>query len=155
MTGFPPEPPRRSDVDDVRRLGQDEQRSIGEIVSDLSRNFTQLLRQEVALAKAELQQSASRAGKGAGMLTGAGVAANMALLFLSLGAWWAIAVALGTVDRPSLGWSGLIVAAIWGVIAAILAASGKSQLKNVEGLPQTTETVSKIPHALKGEEENR
>lgn len=154
MTGFPPEP-RRPDIDDPRRSMQDEQRSIGEIVGDLSRNFTQLMRQEVTLAKAELQQSASRAGKGAGMLTGAGVAGHLALLFLSLAAWWAIAVAIGSVDRPSLGWSGVIVAAIWGIVAAILAKTGKSELKNVEGLPKTTETVSKIPQALKGEEENR
>ncbi|WP_203567552.1 phage holin family protein [Aestuariimicrobium ganziense] len=142
--------------DGQRRVVHDDERSLGEIVSDLSRNFTTLMRQEVALAKAELKQSASNAGKGAGMLGGAGVAAHLALMFLSLAAWWGIAIAIGSSDNPSLGWSGLIVAVVWAIIAAILAATGKSKLNEVQGVPQTTDTVSKIPQALKGnEEENR
>jgi hypothetical protein len=73
----------------------------------------------------------------------------MLLLFLSVALWWG----LGT--RIGLGWSGLIVAAIWGVIAAVLAVLGRSQLKEVSGLPRTTETAKKIPDALKGNEDRR
>ena len=72
------------------------------------------MRQELELAKAELQQSASRAGKGAGMLGGAAVAGYFVLLFLSVALWWAIGSATG------LGWSALIVAVIWAIIAAVL-----------------------------------
>lgn len=43
-------------------------RSIGEIMSDLTANLSALFSQELALAKAELKQTATRTGKGAGML---------------------------------------------------------------------------------------
>ena len=63
-----------------------------------------LMRQEVELAKAELKQTASRAGKGSGMLAGAGVAGHFVLLFLSLALWWGLGTLMG------LGWSGVVVA---------------------------------------------
>ncbi|MDX6326082.1 MAG: hypothetical protein QOK15_2436, partial [Nocardioidaceae bacterium] len=50
--------------------------SIGGLVSDISADISTLMRQEVALAKAEIQDSAKKAGKGAGMLAGAGVAGH-------------------------------------------------------------------------------
>jgi hypothetical protein len=104
------------------------------------------MRQELELAKAELQQSAARAGKGASMLGGAGVAGYFVLLFLSIALWWAIGSATG------LGWSALIVAAIWGIIAAVLYTMGRNSLKEVHGIPKTADTVKKIPDALKGNE---
>ncbi|WP_425309105.1 phage holin family protein [Ammonicoccus fulvus] len=135
----------------VERQLEGDNRSIGEIFSDLSANLSKLMRQEVALAKAEVRQSATTAGKGAGMLAGAGVAGHMVLLFLSLGLWWLIAHLLDSND-PRFGWAFVIVAVIWAVIAGILAAAGKSALNKVEGAPQTAETVGQIPNALKGEE---
>ena len=92
--------------------GEDDPRSLGDIASDLLSDASTLIRQEVDLAKAELQQSATRAGKGAGLMGGAGVAGGFALLFASLAAWWGIAVLIGTVDSPALGWSGLIIAIV-------------------------------------------
>ena len=121
--------------------------SIGELLSDVSQDITTLLRQEVELAKAEVKQSASRAGKGAGMFAGAGVAGHMVLLFLSIAAWWGIG------DSVGHGWSALIVAAIWLIIGAVLAVLGRSELKAVNGMPQTASTVKKIPNAVKGNEE--
>jgi hypothetical protein len=54
------------------------------------------------------------------------------------------------------GWAALIVAVIWGIIAAILASIGKKEMERVRGIPDTTDTLGKIPNALKGnEEENR
>jgi hypothetical protein len=119
-------------------------RSLGELISEVTTDLSTLMRQELELAKAELQQSASRAGKGAGMLGGAAIAGHFVLLFLSIALWWAIGAATG------LGWSALIVAAIWGVIGGILAVVGRSALKSVRGIPTTSETVKKIPDALKG-----
>lgn len=121
--------------------------SIGELLSDVSQDITTLLRQEVELAKAEVKQSASKAGKGAGMFAGAGVSAHMVLLFVSIAAWWGIG------DSTGHGWSALIVAAVWLIIGAILAVLGRSELKAVNGVPQTAETVKKIPSAVKGNEE--
>jgi Putative Actinobacterial Holin-X, holin superfamily III len=129
---------------------QSSERSIGELLSDTTRDLSTLLRQEVDLAKAELRESATQAGKGAGMLAGAGVAGHFTLLFLSLALWWALGQLTG------LGWSAVIVAVIWGIVAGVLAAMGQAELKRMRGLPKTAETVSKIPNALKGhEEENR
>ncbi|MGN6441799.1 MAG: phage holin family protein, partial [Arthrobacter sp.] len=56
--------------------------SLGELFGDVTRDLSTLMRQEVELAKAELKQSTSRAGKGAGMLAGAGVGGHFVLLFL-------------------------------------------------------------------------
>ena len=61
-----------------------ERASIGELLSDISSDLSTLMRQEVALAKAELTQSAKQAGKGGGMLAGAGIAGHFVLLFLSI-----------------------------------------------------------------------
>lgn len=123
-----------------------EERSIGDILSDVTTDLSTLMRQELELAKSELKQTATRAGTGAGMFGGAAVAGHMVLVFLSLSAWWALGTLIG------LGWSALIVAVIWAIIAAVLALTGKSQLARARGIPRTTETVSKIPDALKGNE---
>lgn len=119
-------------------------RSLGELITEVTGDLSTLMRQELELAKAELQQSASRAGKGAGMLGGAAAAGYFVLLFLSIALWWAIGAGTG------LGWSAVIVAVIWAVIAAVLAAVGRNSLKTVGGIPKTADTVKKIPDALKG-----
>ncbi len=125
-----------------------DERSIGDLMGDVTRDLSVLLRQEVELAKAELRESASQAGKGAGMLAGAGVAGFLALMFLSIAAWWALGLVIGN------GWSGLVVAIVWAVVAAALAATGRTEMTRVRGLPTTADTVSKIPNALKGNEED-
>ena len=125
---------------------REEDRSIGEILSDVTTDLSTLMRQELELAKAELKQTATRAGTGAGLFGGAALAGHMVLLFLSIALWWALGMLIGH------GWSGLIVAVIWAIVAAVLAISGRSQLARVRGVPQTTETVAKIPDALKGNE---
>ena len=123
--------------------------SLGELLGDVTRDLSTLMRQEVELAKAELKQSTSRAGKGAGMLAGAGVGGHFVLLFLSL----ALMFALGAL--MPLGWAALIVAVIWAIIAAVLASIGRKELKEIKGLPQTSETLSEIPPTLKPGEVNR
>ena len=122
---------------------------LGELLSDLTRDVSTLMRQEVELAKAELKQSATKAGKGGGMLAGAGVAGHFVLLFLSL----ALMFALGAL--MPLGWAAVIVAVIWAIIAAVLASMGRKNLKQIQGLPQTGETLSEIPPTLKPGEVNR
>ena len=117
--------------------------SLGELLGDVTRDLSTLMRQEVELAKAELKQSGTRAGKGGGMLAGAGVAGHFVLLFLSIALWYALGELMG------LGWSAVVVALIWGIIAAVLAATGKKELKAIKGMPQTVETVQEIPPTLK------
>ena len=50
-------------------------------------------------------------------------------------------------------WSGLLVAVLWGIVAAVLALRGKKEMEAVKGMPKTTDTVKKIPDALHGNEE--
>ena len=121
--------------------------SIGGLLGDVSKDLSDLLRQEIALAKAEATQSATRVGKGAGLLGGAGMAGHFVLLFLSITLWWGLGTHIGR------GWSGLVVAALWAVACAVLALIGRTQLRSVRGLDRTTESVKKIPTALKGHEE--
>ncbi|MFN3925443.1 MAG: phage holin family protein, partial [Pseudarthrobacter sp.] len=45
--------------------------SLGDLLGDVTRDLSTLMRQEVELAKAEAKQSATKAGKGGGMLAGA------------------------------------------------------------------------------------
>lgn len=122
-------------------------RPIGEVFSAVTADLSTLIRQEVALAKAEIRQSATQAGAGAGKLAGAGVAGHMVLLFVSVSAWWGVGQFIGN------AWSALVVAAFWAIVSAILYASGRSSLSKVEGLPLTTETTKQIPPALAGHEE--
>lgn len=116
---------------------------LGELLSDVSSDLSNLFRQEVALAKAELTQSAKKAGKAASMFGGAGLTALFALLFLSIAAWWGLGYLVGN------AWSALIVAAVYAIVAAILAVRGRKELKDIQGAPQTVETVKEVPEALK------
>jgi putative superfamily III holin-X len=126
------------------------ERSIGELLGDVARDLSTLLRQEVELAKAEVRESGTRAGKGVGLLAGAGVGGFLAVLFVSISLWWGLGYLVGN------AWSGLIVAVLWGIVAAVLVQAGRKELARVKGLPRTADTVSKIPNAVKGnEEENR
>jgi uncharacterized membrane protein YqjE len=113
-----------------------ENSSVGEIVGKLASDFSQLMRAEIALAKAEAKEEVKEAGKGVGLLAGAGYAGHLLVLFLSL------AVMFGLGHWMPLGWAALIVAVVWGIVAAVLAASGRSNLKRAT--PPMTETVETL-----------
>lgn len=110
--------------------------SPGELASEVAKDMSTLVRQEVALAKAELQQEAKTAGTAVGAFGGAGFAGYFVLVFLSLAMMWALG------SKMALGWSALIVAAVWAVVAAVLALLGRSKLKAFNPKPERTiETV--------------
>lgn len=126
-----------------------ENASLGEIVSDISAGLSTLLHQEVELAKAEAKQSATQAGKTAGIFGGAAMAGWFTLLFLSLAVWEWLSSAM-----ESRGWAAIVVMAVWAVVAAILAAMGRSNAKRIQGMQRTVETTKRVPDALKGHEEH-
>jgi Putative Actinobacterial Holin-X, holin superfamily III len=136
-TAYPPsEQAAHPDVGEV---------SVGQLLSEVTRDLSTLMRQEMELAKAEIKQEVTKTGKGAGMLGGAGFAGYMVLLFLSIGLWWGLANVMNE------AWAALIVALVWGVIGAVLYARGRAQLRAVHPKPeQTVDTLKQVPDALKG-----
>ncbi|WIY82571.1 phage holin family protein [Propionimicrobium sp. PCR01-08-3] len=144
-----PEPQRRQLPEERRgALEAEDGRSIGQLLADVSSNISSLMQQELALAKAELRESVKRAGKGIGLMAGAAIGAFFVLLFLSTSGWWALGMIVGN------GWSALIVAGVWAIIAIVLGLVGKKELERIRGLDRTTDTLSKLPKAAQGHEED-
>lgn len=111
-------------------------RALGEIVGDLSRDLSDLVRQELDLAKVELKHEVAKVGKGAGFLGGAGVAGLLTAIFLSL----ALTYLLDNWLPVEL--AALIVGLLWAVVAAVLAARGRKDLKQANPqLPTTQQTL--------------
>ena len=122
--------------------------SVGSLISEVTSDLSTLMRQEMDLAKAEIKEEVTKTGKAAGMLGGAGFAGYMLALFLSIAAWWGLA---NVMDEA---WAALIVAAVWGVIAAVLFVSGRSKMREVNPKPErTVSTLKEVPDALKGRQE--
>ena len=118
--------------------------SLGTLLGEVLKDMSTLFRQEVALAKAEITDSGKKAGKGAGLFGGAGVAGHFAVLFLSIALWWGLGDLI-----ENWAWSAVIVAIIWGIIAAVLALQGKKEFQKIKGAPQTAETIKEIPETFK------
>jgi uncharacterized membrane protein YqjE len=111
--------------------------STAELVKQLTAQTSELVRKEVELAKTELSEKAKTAGAGAGMLGGAGIAGLLALAALT-------ACLILLLDEAMNAWiAALIVTALWGAVAGLLALRGRERVK--EGMPpapeQTVETV--------------
>jgi hypothetical protein len=126
-----------STVGDPRDTDELRERSLPELLKQLSADTTRLVHQELDLAKAELQQKGKQAGAGAGLFGGAG-----ALGLAALGALTACFIlALNEVMPAWL--AALIVAVVYGVIALVVVKQGQAKLK-AAGPPvpeQTIETV--------------
>jgi len=118
--------------------------SVGQLLGEVTKDFSALMRQELDLAKAELKVEAKKAGQGAGMFGTAGFAGYMVLVFLSLALMWGLANVMDT------GWAGLIVAAIWAVIGAVAFVMGRNKFRQVNPKPErTVDTLQQVPGALK------
>ncbi|MGA5525501.1 phage holin family protein [Streptomyces pseudogriseolus] len=102
------------------------------MLSDITSDLQVLFRQELELAKAELKQEGTKAGKAAGMFGGAGFAGYMVLLFLSLAAVFGLAKVMDE------GWAALIVAALWAIAAAVLYQMGRARMRTVSPKPENT-----------------
>jgi uncharacterized membrane protein YqjE len=114
-----------------------EDRSLGELLGDIANNMTTLVKDELELAKTEAKQEAAKAGKGAGLLGGAGVTGHLALLFGSL----ALMYLLDTWMHTAL--AALIVTVIWAIVAAVLAQKGRKELKGLNPKLETTQRTIK------------
>jgi xanthine/uracil permease len=115
----------------------DGERSLGDLFAELSRETTTLVRQEVALAKTELTQKATRAGKDVGFLAVGGavayagllafVAACILALHLIVHLWWL---------------SAAIIAVVVLAIGYLLVRQGLDRLRRADLAPtRTAETL--------------
>ena len=109
------------------------ERSVPELMRQLSEQTATLVRQELELAKVELTEKGKRAGVGVGMFGAAGVVGLYALGALTA----AIVLALSLAMK---GWlAALIVAVIYAVVAGGLALTGKSNVqRGVPPVPEQT-----------------
>jgi len=130
----------------VGPTGSGDSRSLGEIVSDVTQDLTTLIRQEMDLAKTEMKQEVAKAGKGAGLLGGAGVAGHLVLVFVSL------TLMFGLDEFMPLWVAALIVTVVWAVVAGVLAMVGKKALAEANPqLPQTQQTLKEDAQWVKAQ----
>ena len=126
--------------------------SAGALLKQFSEDATTLIRKEVELAKTELTEKGKQAGKGIGMFGGAGV--------FGLGAFGALTAFLILVLAEAMdAWlAALIVTAVYGAIAAVLALQGKHKVEQaappqpeqtVETLKEDVEWVKRQPESVR------
>ena len=122
--------------DRLDSAGGGDNRSLGEVVSDISNDLSTLMKQELELAKVELKQEVGKASKGAGLLGGAGLAGWFVLLFLSL-------ALLFLLDNwLPIEAAALITTGVWAVVAGVHALIGRKELREANPqLPRTQQTL--------------
>ena len=112
-------------------------RSLGELVGDIANDLTDLVKQEIELAKTEAKAEAAKAGKGIGLFGGAGITGHLALIFLSL----TIMFLLDSWMHTAL--AALIVTVLWLVAAGVMAMVGRKELKSMNPKLETTQKTLK------------
>jgi hypothetical protein len=111
---------------------QREERSLGELFTELARETSALVRQEVALAKTEMTQKATQVGRDAGMIGVGGAIAYAGLLALIA------AVILGLGELMPLWVSALIVGVVVAIVGYIVVQRGLDALKRADLTPRET-----------------
>ncbi len=120
------------------------ERSLGELIGDLGRDLSTLVRQEIDLGREEISAEVSKASKTGAAFGGAALAAFFAALALVLAAGWGLAVIMPT------GLAFLIVGLLLGAVAAVLALRGRQQMRTIDPKPeQTIETLKEDAQWLK------
>ena len=127
--------PSRSPQDPTQPIAAD--RSLGELMGQMSSDLGALVSTQLELAKVEIKEEVTRAGKGAGMVGGGGLAAWFALLLVSMG----IAFGLGNA-MESVGWGFVLVGLVYAAIAAVLVLKGKQQI--TAAIPIAEQTIETL-----------
>ena len=111
--------------------------SLGELISRMTSDFSKLVGTQIELAKLEIKDEVAKAGKGAGMVGGGGLAAIIGVLLLSF------AIAYWLADAfDNTGWGFFIVGLVYAVAAAVLVLKGKQKIK--EATPVAEQTIETI-----------
>jgi hypothetical protein len=130
-TSAPPHPARASD-ERLTAGTATGNASVSHLVSDVSRDVSTLVRQEIELAKAELREEATKAGKSIGMFAGAGGAGYFTVLFGLFAAVFGLAEVMAT------ALAALIVTVILLLVTIALALRGRSAARSVHPAPTRT-----------------
>lgn len=101
-------------------------KSLGQLVGDLTHEFSTLVSTHIDLAKAELRQDAKAAGRASAMLGAGAIGALLAITMLSVAFGWALA------ETMAPGWAFLIVGLLWAVVAGALLLAGKKRLAQMD-----------------------
>ena len=120
------------------RFERAEDRPLGELVRDLSEQTSTLVRQELELARAELTRKGKIAGVGAGMFGAAGLFGVFAFAALTTAIIAALSLAFDSVWPAAL-----IVAAVYGAVAGVLALTGRNKVQ------EATPPVERAPESIK------
>ncbi len=111
-------------------------KSLGDLVAEMTGEVSELMRKEVQLAKVELKEEVTKAGKAGSMFGAGAVTGYFALLFVSLALAWL----LDNVMPTELAF--FLVAVLYGVAAGLLISRGRTEMKKVDPVPrQTVETL--------------
>ncbi len=105
---------------------------MGELIAQVATDISTLMRQEFALAKAEMKQEVSKAGKAGGLLGGAGFAGYLLAIFASLTLMFLLDLVL------PLWAAAAIMTALFGVVAFVLFTMGRKKLKSIDPTPHRT-----------------
>ena len=125
---------------------QDTDPTIGRLVSDASRDFSSLIRNEIRLAKSEIQVSIKAGGIGIALFAAAGFFAVMALIMLSV----AIAYFINWNGKGlSLHWAFLIVFGFYLLVAALLGFIGVRKVKKVRAPQKAIAQAGEAKQILK------
>ena len=109
-----------------------EERSVSEVFQDILRNFQEMLRSEIRLAKVEIRGEVKQAVSSGVWIAAGAIAAMSAWSFLV----WALAFALAT--RMSMWAATLIVALAMAAAAAVLIMAGIRRAKRIHPIPERT-----------------
>lgn len=127
-----------------------EDKTLGELVALASRDVSHLVRSEIELAKAEVTADIKRGGLAGGMFGGAGFFGYLALLFLSVAAAFAIAMA-GLPYAAAFG----IVGGAYVLLAGLLALLGAGTLRRLDKVRRTKRTIQDTRALLRREKDER
>ena len=129
--------PRRSSPDTALRTEPVQaEKSLGQLMAEMTSELSDLVRNEVELAKVELKEQAGKVGKAGGALGAGALTGYLTILFAS----FALAWLLDEVMHTALAF--FLVAVLHGIAAFILISRGRQEVKNVDPVPrQTVETL--------------
>ncbi len=111
-------------------------RSLSELLSEVTSEVATLFRKEVELARVETSEQVTRAAKAGGMLGAAAVIGFLDLILFAFAAAWALS------EIVPEGVAFLIVAVVFAIVAAVLAVAGKKRIASINPVPnQTVQTL--------------